>query len=79
MPRLRPALTGRVTEHRRFVLKLFLDEVEIVEEWVRRLEERIEAVLSPIAEAVRRWTTISATTSSAGTPTGSPAGWRPSD
>jgi transposase len=58
LPRLRPALTGRVTEHHRFVLKLFLDEVEMVEEWVRRLEERIEAVLSPFAEAVRRWTTI---------------------
>jgi transposase len=58
LPRLRPALTGRVTEHHRFVLKLFLDEVEVVEEWVRRLEERIEAVLSPFAEAVRRWTTI---------------------
>jgi len=58
LPRLRPALTGRVTEHHRFVLKLFLDEVEVVEEWVRRLEERIEVVLSPFAEAVRRWTTI---------------------
>ena len=58
LPRLRPALTGRVTEHHRFVLKLFLDEVEMVEEWVRRLGERIAAVLGPFAEAVRRWTTI---------------------
>jgi transposase len=58
LPRLRPALTGRVTEHHRFVLALFLDEVEMVEGWVRRLEERIEVVLSPFAEAVRRWTTI---------------------
>ena len=58
LPRLRPALTGRVTEHHRFVLKLFLDEVEMVEAWVRRLEERIEAVLSPFAEAVQRWATI---------------------
>ena len=58
LPRLRPALTGRVTDHHRFVLKLFLDEVEMVEAWVRRLEERIEVVLSPFADAVRRWTTI---------------------
>jgi transposase len=58
LPRLRPALTGRVTEHHRFVLKLFLDEVEMVEDLVRRLEERIAAVLGPFAEAVRRWTTI---------------------
>jgi transposase len=58
LPRLRPALTGWVTDHHRFVLKLFLEAVETVEEWVRRLEERIAAVLGPVAEAVRRWATI---------------------
>jgi transposase len=58
LPRLRPALTGRVTDHHRFLLKLFLDEAETVEDWVRQLEERIAAVLGPFAEAVRRWTTI---------------------
>lgn len=58
LPRLRPALTGRVTEHHRFVLQLLLDEVELVEGLVTRLEERIGAVLAPFAEAVRRWTTI---------------------
>src|SRR5438094_371493 len=58
LPRLRPALTGRVTEHHRFVLKLLLDEVEMIEGLVIRLEERIGAVLGPFAEAVRRWMTI---------------------
>jgi transposase len=58
MSQLRAALTGRVTEHHRFMLKLFLDEVEMVEEFVRQLEERIDAVLGPFAEAVQRWMTI---------------------
>lgn len=58
LPRLRPALTGRVTEHHRFVLKLLLDEVEMVEGLIARLEERIGEVLGPFAGAVRRWTTI---------------------
>jgi transposase len=58
LPRLRPALTGRVTTHHRFVLGLLLDEVEMVEQLVARLEERIGEVLGPFAEAVRRWATI---------------------
>src|SRR5207244_10159010 len=52
LPRLRSALTGRVTEHHRFVLKLLLDEVEMIEGLVIRLEERIGAVLGPFVEAV---------------------------
>lgn len=58
LPRLRPALTGRVTEHHRFLLGLLLDEVEAVERLLARLEGRIAAVLAPFAEAVRRLTTI---------------------
>jgi len=40
------------------VLKLLLDEVEMIEGLMTRLEERIGAVLGPFAEAVRRWMTI---------------------
>jgi transposase len=58
VPQLRPALTGRVTEHHRFLLGLLLDEVEALERLVGRLEGRIEAVLAPFAEAVGRWTTV---------------------
>jgi transposase len=58
IPRLRPALTGRVTEHHRFLLQLLLDEVEMVEQLLGRLEERIGAVLAPFFEAVRRLMTI---------------------
>src|SRR5262249_28552825 len=56
--RLRPALTGRVTEHHRFLLRLLLDEVEMVEQLLGRLEARIGVVLSPFAGAVQRLTTI---------------------
>jgi len=58
LPRLRPALTGRVTEHHRFLLELLLDEVEAVEGFLARLEGRIAAALGPFAEAVARLTTI---------------------
>lgn len=58
MSQLRAALTGRVTEHHRFMLKLFLDEVEVVENFVSQLEQRIDKVLGPFAEAVQRWMTI---------------------
>src|SRR3984893_46526 len=40
LARLRPALTGRVTEHHRFLLKLLLDEVEMLESLLDRLEAR---------------------------------------
>ena len=58
LPRLRPALTGRVTDHHRFLLGLLLDEVELLEGLLDRLEARIGAVLGPFAEAVGRLKTI---------------------
>jgi transposase len=58
LPRLRPALTGRVTEHHRFLLGLLLDEVEAVERLLGRLEARTDAVLAPFGPAVARLTTI---------------------
>lgn len=58
IPKLRPALTGRVTDHHRFLLQLLLDEVEMVEQLLGRLDERIGEVLVPFFEAVRRLMTI---------------------
>jgi transposase len=58
LERLRPSLTGRVTDHHRFLLKLLLDEVESLEGLLLRLEERIETVLAPFAEPLRRLMTI---------------------
>ena len=51
IPQLKEALTGRVSEHHRFMLKLLLDEVEHYERQVGLLEERIEAVMSPLEKA----------------------------
>jgi transposase len=58
IPKLRPALTGRVTEHHRFLLELLLDEVETVERFIDRMEARIAAVLSPFVPALQRLQTI---------------------
>jgi transposase len=58
MAKLRPALTGRVTGHHRFLLQLLLDEVEMIEQLLGRLEERIGAVLVPFFDAAQRLTTI---------------------
>jgi transposase len=59
IPELRLALQGRVTEHHRFLLRLFLEEVEQYEAWIARLSERIVAELPvPFAEAVERLATI---------------------
>jgi transposase len=52
------ALDGRVTEHHRFLLRLLLDQVTMLEGLVSRLEARIEAVLPPFEEAVQRLETI---------------------
>jgi transposase len=48
IPQLREALHGRVDEHHRFMLKLLLDQVEYMEAQVKKLDERIEAVMSPL-------------------------------
>lgn len=59
LPQLQLALTGRVTAHHRFLLKLLLEEVEQHEAWISRLSERIVEVLpAPFAEAVQRLATI---------------------
>jgi transposase len=58
IPQLELALTGRVTEHHRFLLRLLLDQVAALEGLVARLEDRIEAVMPPFEEAVKRLTSI---------------------
>jgi transposase len=58
IPQLQLALTGRVTEHHRFLFKLLLDEVTALEGFIARLETRIEEVMVPFAEAVQRLMTI---------------------
>ena len=48
IPQLTLALTGKVSEHHRFMLRLLLDEIEHYEQQVSKLDERIEAVMSPL-------------------------------
>src|SRR4051794_23863063 len=57
IPALQTALQGRVTEHRRFQLRLLLDHVTHLEGLIGRLGGRIEEVVAPFAEAVERVTT----------------------
>jgi transposase len=48
LPELREALSGHVTEHHRYMLKLYLDQIEHLEALVHQLDERIETVMSPL-------------------------------
>jgi transposase len=47
IPRLREALTGRVTDHHRFMLRSLLEQVDHLDAQVRAYDDRIDAVMSP--------------------------------
>jgi transposase len=53
IPQLTAALSGKVSEHHRFMLRLLLDEVEHYEQQIAKLDERIEAVMSPLEKTAR--------------------------
>jgi transposase len=55
---LAESLHGKVREHHRFLLRLHLDQYDHLNGMIRRLEGRIEEVLSPFGEAVERLETI---------------------
>jgi transposase len=48
IPQLTAALTGNVREHHRFMLRLLLDEIEHYDGQIAKLDQRIEAVMSPL-------------------------------
>jgi transposase len=52
IPELRLALEGKVREHHRFLLREFLDEWEVLERRITRIEEEIERQLGPFEWAV---------------------------
>jgi len=52
IPQLTEALTGRVTEHHRFLLQLMLEQVDAVEQQIATLDARIEQVLGPFRQAI---------------------------
>lgn len=59
LPELREALTGKVTDHHRFMLKMLLEQVEHLEGQVGAFDGRIEEGLRPFErEATQRLDTI---------------------
>lgn len=56
--RLRAALTGRITEHHRFMLRLHLEQVDAIEKGIAEIERRIERQLEPFRESIERLVTI---------------------
>jgi transposase len=53
IPALSHALTGKVTEHHRFMLKMLLEQIEHFEGQVAQLDERIGKVMGPLEETAR--------------------------
>jgi transposase len=59
LPELEQALRGRVTDHHRFLLRLFLDDLTAREKLIARVSERIQAVMpAPMMDAMKRLVTI---------------------
>lgn len=52
------ALTGRITEHHRFMLRLHLQQIETIDSAVSALEGRIEEALAPFRHVVEHLETI---------------------
>lgn len=52
------ALTGRVTAHHRFMLKLHVDQIEAIEAGLATLEQRLQEALEPFRAAVDLLKTI---------------------
>jgi len=57
IPQLQMALTGRLTEHHRFLLKQWLEMLEAVESRIAIFDQKIEETGRPFAEAVDTWVT----------------------
>jgi transposase len=58
IPELQLALRGRVTDHHRFLLRLFLEQVDHLENLMGQLSSRIEMVMASVKEAATRLDTI---------------------
>jgi len=59
IPALRMALRGGVTEHHRFMLGLFLQQLDQLEDLIERLSQRVEVVMpAPFVAAIERLVTI---------------------
>jgi transposase len=47
IPQLMEALSGKVTEHHRFMLKMLMEQVQWLEKQIELFDQRIEAVMGP--------------------------------
>jgi transposase len=52
------ALRGRVTDHHRFILKLHLDTIDMLEAQVAEVDRRLGGALAPFQSAIEQLTTI---------------------
>jgi transposase len=50
--RLKEALKGRVTEHHRIMLRLYLDHIDATSRAIKSIEQHVEAALEPFRKAV---------------------------
>jgi len=58
IPQLQIALEGRVTEHHRFMLKMLMEHLEMLEALIGQLNQRIEEKMLPFSRAIQRLCTI---------------------
>lgn len=58
IPQLEQALRGHVTDHHRFLLKLYLDQLQALDGLIARLSDRIGVLMDPFEETIERLTTI---------------------
>jgi transposase len=58
IPELQLALSGKVRDHHRFLLREFLDEWKALRERIARIEQEIERRIGPFEEAVALWQSI---------------------
>jgi transposase len=58
IPQLKQALEGRVREHHRFLLAEYLNEWDVLEDRIRRIEAEIDTRIRPFEAAVTLWQTL---------------------
>jgi len=54
IPQLIQALTGKVTDHHRFMLKMLMAQIEHMEQQIAELDRRIEQVMGPLFQTARK-------------------------
>ena len=58
LPQLREALRGRLSDHHRFMLSQLMDHLAYLDRQIAAFDQRIEELMRPFQEAIRRLSTI---------------------